>query len=526
MKPFCFLLQVALLLTLQATAQLTPVSADITPSAGGRYEHLTADGKGNIYVFQNLYPEAGRLWRYDQMKWTTLDLEGKGWGGAIELVTHPDGTLYLWAAAAKGDKYRFYQWQGGQWSALPVLDDTNKPSGLFIGPNKELMLYGHFQLGGSTTYLLKWSKQQWEPVVTTVSDKFLKYLLDERKCRSLLVDKNGTLYARFFKYEKPTRNYFAICKNNTWSLLDTAAVTFNSTVRDMALDSRGQLYVAGFFADDTKSRCLARWDGTGWSILSKKEDPIECIAINEQDDVLFAGEIGPYKKKNVQIWKNNAESTWAGSEEYFYKLALAGNTLFAVTGIGSKYIFKINAGEFALTPGKTSPAITTGAASTGTASRTERKDEKPQEVWAIYNSYLTDFYPAFEAIDNELRAMLKVDDKGKFPNQVVWKSSAYRIRQGTVPLRSKLEELTKRLNALALAKGANTLADDLLEAVNSYSRFSYATDGLMDQMAYTLITQELLDALAVLEKAGKNLNATTTRLNKTAAAYKQKNELK
>jgi hypothetical protein len=524
MKAFLLLLLSFWFLMVPAAAQLKNVTADITPSAGGRYEHLTTDSKGNLYVFQNLYPETGRLWRYDQTKWTTLDTDGNGWGAVYGMVADADGRLYVWGTAAKGEKQKFFVWETGRWSTLPVLEEAQKPSGMFLGPGNELMLYGLFPTGTTTSFLFKWNGQQWEPVATTVKNQFLQYLFNERKCRGVVTDQNGHLYARLFKYEKPTRNYFAVCKNNEWTLLDTVAVTFNSTVRDMALDSKNNLYVAGFYADDTKSRCLARWNGSSWSILSKNEDPIECIAVNEQDGVLFAGQIGPYKKKTVNLWSNNTESTWAGSEEYFYEMALVKNTLYAVTGIGSKYIFKIGAGEFALSPASSKPSSTgsTATAPAATTAPVDRKDEKVQEVWAIYNAYLTGFYPAFQLVDKELRAMLLLDDKGNWPNRPTWKSSSYRIKQGNIPLRAQLEALTKRLQALALAKGANTLADDLQEAVYSYSRFSYATDDLMEHMAFVIITEDMAEAMKRLQTAGKDLNSKLLQLDKTKTSYQKR----
>jgi hypothetical protein len=96
----------------------------------------------------------------------------------------------------------------------------------------------------------------------------------------------------------------------------TAAGTFGQmVVRDMAVDSSGNLYIAGNFTgvDGVAANSVARWDGSQWHALGDglPGGQASAIAIDDADNVYVGGNFttaGSVTANHVAMWNGSAWS--------------------------------------------------------------------------------------------------------------------------------------------------------------------------------------------------------------------------
>lgn len=375
-------------------------SEEITPKSKlttERLEQLKIDSKGNMYVICKRYPKFDQLLQFKNNDWVQIGPEDVF---IDQLFIDQIDQVYL--KARKDKSYaQLYQMNNYKWIEMPKVSAESFFCSACYTPNNEIIAPGFIKENGKNKFfLVKNVNNQWTPIEYRFNDPFLQNLAEDR-CADITSDRKGGFFTCHFVYNKGnSRSYFGHYTNGKWSLLDTTKFTFYSTVRDMGVDSKGNLYVAGSYADDTKSRCVVKWSNNEWKIINKQQDAIEALVINASDEVFIAGSFGSYPK--YQILKINDESAteYAYSDKYSNDLAVFNNFAYVIT-YDSK-IYKIKAGDFAefkplYTPSSTISSSTnstsTNSSNTGVKSNKSAIDAM-DEAWKNLASAASDYSKA------------------------------------------------------------------------------------------------------------------------------------
>lgn len=505
-----------MLITFTSFSQQT---GDITPGGSGKFEKLKADTKGNVYVYQNMYPaDYGYLLKFDGTTWKKAGIDSLSWYAVYNYVIDNNANLYLFAAKTKEEKAGIYFGTNGNFTKLPPVASESRIQGIFMNAASELMAYGQFKEGKKEYFMAVWKNDVWIPYHEKIKNKFIANQLEQRNVSKVKTDKNGNLYIHFSKYNfetKNTNNYFAVTNGTDWNILDTVSHNFPNTVRDFDVDAKGNLYVAGFA--DAKTYCLAKYEDNGWHILLKKGSRIECVEVTESDEVLFAGEFG---EGSINSWTQNTESTFAATDGYINEMTLSGNTVYVIAGIGNKYIYRIHKGE------KVSKYITkTEPQATVQKPAAEIKDEKAEEVLSITKSLIASYHQNSDLFFKSLKSFFEQDENGNFINKNTWKGQSYFLKQEAAKLSEYLSGYQKQFNALRLTPEQNELNKKMISYLNSLQQWLSGLNNFLDLTQYEIITDELKEAYNSMKKLEGEFGVKEDAINAFIPAYRKRNGL-
>lgn len=514
---------------------LAQSGADITPEANSnnRYEYLTAGKPGTIYVAKRVNYAISYLLEYNGSKWNNISPVTEGFDGFYSMSHDGKETLYCYAST-KTDGTHLYRRKGTSWDTLPLGSLNGRLRSVWVSPNGQLFIRGKFKNENGSYFIATWKNEQWQPVGQPVDHRFLNNAFEQYAGNNFGMDGAGTLFVEIFRYEKGnSRSYIAKWDGKKWGLLDTSKYPLEGSISNMAVSKNGNIYLAGYFKDANGKYCVPAWDGKKWNTYTTSSN-IYDVAVDASDKLYAAGWVMSKSNYVVQTWENDSWTDYASSDGFFQNIVFGNNSLYAVVNSGNANVYQLVPGGLTTkskqtesnttssTVSNSSSAVTNSSTTATQPAAPPHTDKKAKEMWSVYEDFKTAFLPKFKEIDQLLRSMLEVGDNGKFTNQVVWKSSAYRMKQLIPPAYQTIQSIRGKISALSLQKGDNYLADDLQEALNAYNRFLVQTESLMEQMQYGLITDEMKDELDEMGKAGSNLNTKLLQLNKTKDSYQKR----
>jgi hypothetical protein len=166
----------------------------------------------------------------------------------------------------------------------------------------------------------------------------------------LALDSKGNLYVGGIFSEAGTISANNIAKWNgaSWEALGFG---LNGSVYAMAVDSQDHLYVSGSFssAGGEPANCIAEWTGTQWQSLgSGLNNPANALVVDAQDRLIACGwfEIaGGVQVYGLARWDGQAwESISGGVQRWIDSLFYKDDTLY----LGSNQAWKLQDGVFEL----------------------------------------------------------------------------------------------------------------------------------------------------------------------------------
>ena len=232
-------------------------------------------------------------------------------GGDFTSVTNPDGSLVMVNRIAKWDTI------SNTWSELG--GGTNGTvRALAIDSNNNVYVGGDFIRVGSGAGLSANYIAKWDPFLNTWSELGGG---TNGTVRALAVDSNGNLYVGgsfSILYNGLTVNSIAKWKNNTWSELGGGT---NGTVRALAVDSNNNVYVGGSFATVTNlngsttavvtASRIAKWKNDTWSELGGGvSSTVNVLAVDSNNNVYVGGDFATVSSLNNSSVSANFIAKW------------------------------------------------------------------------------------------------------------------------------------------------------------------------------------------------------------------------
>lgn len=171
--------------------------------------------------------------------------------------------------------------------------------------------------------------QQWQPLVNGSDALYVAYT------PVLATDPAGNLYA-----SGSISPYWCIAKwdGSSWSELAGTGIGDSlhaaGPINAIVSDSKGNIYVAGGFQDDSGYYYVAKWDGITWSEVGAGKDtlkanaPIHALAIDTRGNLYAGGEFSD-TDYNSNYYENYYVAKWDGT-----KWTTLGTTTYANNGSG------------------------------------------------------------------------------------------------------------------------------------------------------------------------------------------------
>lgn len=189
------------------------------------------------------------------------------------------------------------QWNGTGWKDVGSVGDpfyTTQPIYQILGDSVgNLYVSGNFSNSVGRTYIEHLDGKSWHQLgFPDTAHLFLYIGIGGIEGGSMGVDKKGILYVTGRHQITVDSGYDCILKWDglQWSVLEdfpNSLKTFNNNgvygLGEIAIDSKGNIYVSGGFTDPAYGSCsLAKWNGTTWTRLPGSNAGISnyCIATN------------------------------------------------------------------------------------------------------------------------------------------------------------------------------------------------------------------------------------------------------
>jgi hypothetical protein len=287
---------------------------------------------------------------------------GSGGGFVTALAVDGMGNLYacgVFTTAGGASANNIAKWNGTGWSALGsgVGGSSSYPSELALDGAGNLYAGGNFTTAGGVpaNYVAKWDGTTWSALDSGITAFFAN-----GPVRALGVDGAGNLYAGgdFISAGGVAANQIAKWDGVAWSVPGgaPAVVATNGTVSAVAFDGSGNLYAGGSFATagGVTVNCVAKWDGSAWSALGTGMIPsnldslvVRDLAVDSAGNLYASGEFtmagGVPGTSLIAKWDGSAWSA-LGSGPPFQVTALAvfGTDLYVGGGVSNGNIAKWN----------------------------------------------------------------------------------------------------------------------------------------------------------------------------------------
>lgn len=182
------------------------------------------------------------------------------------------------------------KWNGASWNALGS-GMNGQVSSLVMDTSGNLYVGGNFTTadGLAVNYIAKWNGSSWSAMGSGMNGQV----------NSLAVDSAGNLFAggAFTTAGGVAANYLAKWNGSTWSNLGTGMSGPGSVgVNALSTDSSGNLYAGGVFtaAGGVAASNVAKWNGTAWSSLGgglsaiSGDSSVSSLAVDSSGN-LYAG---------------------------------------------------------------------------------------------------------------------------------------------------------------------------------------------------------------------------------------------
>lgn len=322
-------------------------------SADGEVRALTHIGT-DIYVAGNFSTVCGvpanNIAKWNGLGWTVL---GAGINGPVfALAKDGAGNLYAggsFTMAGGVNAMGVARWDGVSWSALGSGVYGGSVLALAVDSGGALFVGGSFTSAGGIAYLAKWNGIGWSQLGDGINDGPVK---------TLVVDSDDNVFAGGqFGSSGLLNNLYGFAKWDgvKWSgmgLIPLAPSPYPS-VKSLAADANGNMYVSGYFTSDGLKiyNGIARWRGSsGWSVVASGTQyasaGVTALAVDQVGD-LYAG--GTFT--TINSVSANRIAKWNGSN--WITLASGVNNVINLLDIDDGHNL-IAAGSFTLAGGKAS----------------------------------------------------------------------------------------------------------------------------------------------------------------------------
>ncbi len=286
---------------------------------------------------------ANRVAKWNGSSWAALGTGTNGVNGTVNALAVIGTDLYTageFTTAGGSTANRVAKWNGSSWTALGTgTDGVNNLVYALAVNGLDLYVGGGFTyLGDNSTIanrIVKWSNNSWLPFNaygTLGANNYIKAIA--------VMGQDIYIGGSFTKVgDLVTANYIAKWNitNKTWSEL---GVGLNNAVNALAVIGT-DLFVGGLFttAGGSSANYIAKWDGTGWSVLegtgtNGTNNIVNALAVIGTDLYVGGGftAAGGSSAYRVAKW-NGASWSALGSETIglnnsVYALAISGTDLY------------------------------------------------------------------------------------------------------------------------------------------------------------------------------------------------------
>ncbi len=267
---------------------------------------LVSDSSGSVYAIGD-FTRAGEVGVNGIACW-----KGNQWHSLGDGIT---GTIYAVAYDSNGDIYiggnfnsvggiaanNIAKWDGNEWAALGLgvdsLYSSNRAgrcvTSIICDGKGHVYVGGGFQRAGGLPikYIARWNGTNWDSLGRGISE----VPANRNGVNVLTMDVSGRLYVggEFIAVDTQITNSIAVWDNNTWQPLGSDSLgLMGAKVNSMAFDSRGNLYVGGFFQrmGYCPAKNIAIWNGVQWdSVGSGTNDEVTSLTTDDIGNVYAAG---------------------------------------------------------------------------------------------------------------------------------------------------------------------------------------------------------------------------------------------
>ena len=252
----------------------------------------------------------------------TTDWDGVLYAGGVFIT---DGAGYPMSRVARLGPGLFGIW----W--FPVANGPNSGTLALVADNGQLYTGGDsydYPYSGEQSWVRRWDGSQWvvisSPLNGTVKD--------------MAMDGNGNLYVGGWFTTQGGLGAKRLLKWDglTWWALGMGT---DDSVEALAVDSKNNLYAGGFFstAGGKAAPGVAMWDGTDWSALgSGTAGSVHALAVDGNDHLYAGGvfsSIGGVAANNIARWNGTGWSALgAGTDDTVFALAIDSNDVLYAGG--------------------------------------------------------------------------------------------------------------------------------------------------------------------------------------------------
>ncbi len=287
---------------------------------GGAYG-LWIDALGSVYVCARSSRVGGMIFESDFIKW-----DGRIWsewsgskadsaGQLYNLFTNGNGSLY--GAWQQGTSSAVAKWDGNAWRMMDGRFNGTI-SNLVVAHSGVMYVSGDFNSVGemSAKNIARWDGGKWHALGNGLSGD----VNWEGPVRALVTDDSGNLYAAgtFDTAGTIAAHHIAKWDGSTWN---TPGGGVNDTIFALAIDNSGNVYAGGDFdsAGEIAAHHVARWDGSSWHALGNGVSSwyqgsytVRALACNDSGNLYVGGffdTAGSIIAHNIAKWDGSAWSS-------------------------------------------------------------------------------------------------------------------------------------------------------------------------------------------------------------------------
>lgn len=270
---------------------------------------LACDTSNNIYASAYAAESDGLyyIYKWDGIKWQK---HGPGLSDRVkQLICSSTNELYVQSQFCDSTGCYMSKWNGVTYELLNSGEDsaTIQANIYTLTTGKESNLYAAGSIHDTLNYLkvMNWNGSKWKSL--GVGNHRLKA---NNGIYALLCDSAGNVYASgtFTDSLLNTKGHFYIAKwnGNDWSRMDAGPFTqnFNGPTIALANDSKGNIYAAGTFTNDSNRLFVAKWNGLYWVelvglqqqfMISRMANYVFDLSLDSKDNLyLITDAVGKY----------------------------------------------------------------------------------------------------------------------------------------------------------------------------------------------------------------------------------------
>jgi hypothetical protein len=306
-------------------------------NANGSINSLAIDAQGNIYAAGDFKDSTGHQYvsKWDGNSWTELGsgpaaLMANGMINSISFDVY--GNLNVCGMFIDSTANFFVaQWSGHDWSALSgskgVWHANNYIRSISSDQSGNIYAAGDFTDLTGNHAMIQFSGGDWyEPGAGGT-----KFPSQSNPMNAMGVDYNGHIFASLGNSDAAGVPIVERWDGKTWNQVpDTAANGF-AAIYSLAADSSGNMYASGNFGI---SPGLAKWKGTGWSVLPVGADQLTInsvnhIATDKRGNVYLSGSfVQNGFLFNLAKWDGTIWHAFANADIYYFIVDSSG-TIYA-----------------------------------------------------------------------------------------------------------------------------------------------------------------------------------------------------